>query len=413
MMEVHQGKAADIYIALNGSDSNPGTEAKPLAAIALGIAKAKPGDTIHLAPGVYRQSAVFRNFSGEPGKPVILDGHGATLDGSEELDFSRWQEVQPGLYRNARLLPYSEGWLIRFYFIFDGQLNRMGRLSKGSRAPFKKPEDLGANEWTFVADEKTFYVRVKPGTRVRAPLRDNGVGFSGNCRQVTIRNLTSTHVWNDGFNIHGFTRDVRFENVRAIECGDDGISAHEDCEISVDGFQSISNCTGICHIQGSRSVSRRVTIQDCLGYDLYFLGSGKHAVIDSTVLSSAEKAVVVQYEKDSTTPCEMLFQNVVLKRVKGTQEILSNPGTILDMENVSAWNLNLVAAGLRARVQNCQFSGDPKPEINLSPKTTWSADRNRYDLKAFHHGDAVYTGTNFDAFRKVSGRDGGSIWGQP
>ena len=66
----------------NGLASQPhGTDA-PLKTIARGIALAKPGDTVHLAPVVFRESAVFFNRHGEPGKPITLDGHGAVLRGA-------------------------------------------------------------------------------------------------------------------------------------------------------------------------------------------------------------------------------------------------------------------------------------------------------------------------------------------
>jgi hypothetical protein len=46
-----------LYVAQNGSDSNPGTEDKPLATIARADARASAGYTIHVAPGIYRVSA--------------------------------------------------------------------------------------------------------------------------------------------------------------------------------------------------------------------------------------------------------------------------------------------------------------------------------------------------------------------
>ncbi len=50
---VHQAYAADYYISPNGSDQNPGTQSQPFVTIAHGDGVAQPGDTIHVAPGVY------------------------------------------------------------------------------------------------------------------------------------------------------------------------------------------------------------------------------------------------------------------------------------------------------------------------------------------------------------------------
>jgi hypothetical protein len=47
----------DLYVAPNGKDTNPGTQAAPLLTIARADALAAPGYTIHVAPGTYKVSA--------------------------------------------------------------------------------------------------------------------------------------------------------------------------------------------------------------------------------------------------------------------------------------------------------------------------------------------------------------------
>ncbi|UVW30296.1 choice-of-anchor Q domain-containing protein [Massilia sp. H6] len=46
-----------LYVATTGSDSNPGTQARPLKTIARADALASAGYTIHVAPGIYRVAA--------------------------------------------------------------------------------------------------------------------------------------------------------------------------------------------------------------------------------------------------------------------------------------------------------------------------------------------------------------------
>jgi hypothetical protein len=105
---------------------------------------------------------------------------------------------------------------------------------------------LQSGDWTFVKDpshEKppskqiygTFFLQLPARQtladgKIFAPLRSAGVQMSGDNAHLVIRNLTTTHPYNDGFSIHGDCRDVVFENIRAIECGDNGISAHETAE---------------------------------------------------------------------------------------------------------------------------------------------------------------------------------------
>jgi len=295
------------------------------------IKLAEPGDTIHLEPGkVYRDYAGFYGKRGEPGKPIILDGHGATLEGSDPLDPAKWREVSPGLFAADDLLPnLSDAVIGRWFFLFDGKMQLMGRTSKGRSEPLKKPEELQPGEWTFVKDasrEKptskaiygTFFIKLASGValadaKIFVPVRSAGVQFGGDNAHLVIRNLTTTHPYNDGFNIHGDCREVVFENIRAIECGDDGISAHESAQYRVDGFVSIGNSTGICDTGTAQTSYTNVFIADCLGFDLYFLDEGRYSLTNVLVLSKSQNPFVVTGR--ATGDCCLTMENVHLRRL--------------------------------------------------------------------------------------------------
>lgn len=328
------------------------------------IKLAQPGDTIHLEPEkVYHDYAGFYDKKGEPGKPITLDGHGATLEGSDPLDPSQWHEVSPGLFAADELLPnLSDAVIGRWFFLFDGKMQLMGRTSKGRSEALKKPEDLQPGEWTFVKDpsrEKppskqiygSFYIRIAPGVAIRdaklaAPVRSAGVQFSGDNAHLVIKNLTATHPYNDGFNIHGDCREVVFENIRAIECGDDGISAHESAQYRVDGFVSIGNSTGICDTGTARTSYRNVFIADCVGFDLYFLDEGRYSLTDVLVLSRSQNPFVVTGR--ATGGCRLAMENVHLRRL------------------VEPWT-GTIAANAAVTGSRCTFEG-------LELKTTGSAE---------------------------------------
>ena len=307
-------------------DIRVGEDVKTIAAA---IKLAQPGDTIHLQPIVYRDYAGFYGKKGEPGKPITLDGHGATLEGSDPLDPKKWNEVSPGLFEAKDLLPrLDDAIIMRWFFLWDGKMNHMGRTSKGKKAPFVKPQDLKPGEWTFVRDSArdkagsaqifgSFFIRLPDGqkldqARIFAPMRSVGVGLGGANAHLVIRNLTATHPYNDGFNIHGDCRDVVFENIRAIECGDDGISAHESAEYRVDGLVSIGNSTGITDTGTAKTTYRRVFLADNLAFDLYFLNAGRYAVSDAVVLSSSEHSLHVAGGKDQRS--ELRLDNVLIRR---------------------------------------------------------------------------------------------------
>ena len=313
-------------VAASARDIRVGEDVKTIAAA---IKLAQPGDTIHLQPIVYRDYAGFYGKKGEPGKPITLDGHGATLEGSDPLDPKQWTEVSPGLFEASKLLTRLDDPIImRWFFLWDGKMNHMGRTSKGKKAPFKKVEDLQAGEWTFVQDHArgkamanqifgSFFIRLPagqklPDARIFVPVRSVGVGLGGANAHLVIRNITATHPHNDGFNIHGDCRDVVFENIRAIECGDDGVSAHESAEYRVDGLVAIGNSTGITDTVAAKTTYRHVFLADNLAFDLYFLNDGRYAVSDAVVLSSSEHALQVSGGKDQHS--ELRLDNVLIHR---------------------------------------------------------------------------------------------------
>lgn len=416
-----RGVARDWYVDnLLGADDSPGTVEAPLQTPNAAVGRAVPGDTIHLVPNPepYRQMVVFHNKSGEPGNPITIDGHGATLSGSEPLDPATWELVQGGLYRSTTLQPANPAVIGRYYFIFDGIINRMGRSSKGPRAAYSKPEDLQPGEWTWVADEEAFYVRT-PGDRplaecdIAAPMRANGVALSGKCEHLVIRNLTATHVWNDGFNIHGESNDILFENIRAIECGDDGISAHEQCSIEVRGMISIGNSTGACHVNNANSICEDVYIQGCHGFGYYMLNTGTHILRNSIIVCDAAQSVVVAGDVEPPGTCTLKLENVVLLGGEGATALSARARSILEMTHVTALGLSMSIAGDACRLLNSVISGEPGPRITVAAGTQWQANANLYDIASLQIGDMTYAHEQFAAYRAATGQDAGSLWVGP
>ena len=345
--------------SLSARDIHVGKDAAA-PTIAHAIKLALPGDTIHLEPKVYREYAGFYGKKGEPGRPVTLDGHGATLEGSDPVDPQKWREVSPGLFAADDLLPYLDDAVLgRWFFLFDGRMQHMGRTSKGAQAPLKKPGDLQAGEWTFVKDPSraaqrpgqyhgTFFIKLSAGARlaeanIAVPMRSAGVQMSGDNAHLVIRNLTATHPYNDGFNIHGDCRDVVFENIRATECGDDGISAHETAEYRVDGFVSIGNSTGICDTVAARTSYNRVFIADCLGYDLFFLDDGRYRLANAIILSSAQNPFTVTGREDRH--CELELENVLFRRVGPVKPALIAKTAVVRAKRLTMENIEFDARG--------------------------------------------------------------------
>ncbi len=56
--------AATYYVATNGTDSNPGTQARPFRTINTGVSILRPGDTLYVRAGTYRESLMDNIPSG-------------------------------------------------------------------------------------------------------------------------------------------------------------------------------------------------------------------------------------------------------------------------------------------------------------------------------------------------------------
>jgi len=422
LLSRQQAAARDIHVDPDSGRDTPADPQAPLKTIAAAIRIAKPGDTIHLKPGRYSQSADFLTKNGEPGNPIVLDGHGAVLDGSEPVLAADWENLGGGLFRKMKLIPkMDKAMLGRWFFLWNGRMNLMGRTSKGPSAPLKPVAELKENEWTYVEAEDAFYLRLPEGmdldaAGIRYPARPNGVAMGGRGSHIVVRNVTSTHVYNDGFNIHGAQRGLVFENIAAIDCGDDGFSAHEDAECRVDGFVSTGNSTGLCDTVSSITHYRNVYIRDCHAFDVYFIGDSPHSMENVLVESTAFRTLEVSQHSDrpQNGPSAVHLKNALFRRMSGTPgEARFSRNALVTLEKCSFYGVNLSAApGSEARVSDCVFGGDPPPSLWIQRGALWKGERNGYRLGSLRFEDASFSADTFEGFCKAVGGETGSRWGK-
>jgi hypothetical protein len=175
-----------------------------------------------------------------------------------------------------------------------------------------------------------------------------------------IRNVTATHPYNDGFNIHGDCRAVVFENIRAIECGDDGISAHESAQYRVFGFVSIGNSTGICDTGTSETSYEGVLIRDCIGHDLFFPATGRYSVKNAIIYSSAQQALTVS-KSGSQQSCFVQLENVWMIRQGELKEAIIGPDTTLEARNCTFENMRFRNSGTQ-NLYDCLVGDTPQTQ---------------------------------------------------
>ena len=395
--------ASDLYVGGEGSHR--------FASIQAAIKAAKPGDTIHLDPAAspYREAAVFKSVSGTPDQPITLDGHGATLLGSDPVDPAQWIDQGDGLWRSTALadqLNVKRSVLSRFYFVFDDSPQYMGGASKHRHPTFKAPATLKPGEWTYVESEQAFYLRIAADRSledagVEVPVRSAGVALQGSASHIIVRNLVAKHAWNDGFNIHGQCHDILFENVEAIECGDDGISAHGQCEIRIDGMVSRGNSNGICHVNESRSVSRNVRIEDSRAYDLYLLNESKHEFHDLTIIPSGARGTVF------TSNTEVMISDATVGTDGAANQLRVRNGALVTIRNSRLLDTHLSIQDASTDLSDVVITGD-HAAISVDQARDWRMQDCVWKGRELTHNGQSFEPDDLAGFRqsieRVDGR---------
>ena len=250
-------------------------------------------------------------------KPAIFDGHGMTIDLSIEVTDHKWLEQgdiwtsQPGLLATHGLKPriaaqtaglFVEGIPItiprdiesekqfgkekrsRCYFPPDQlEPGQMGCKDDGSLY-FRWPKGVSPSV-TNPADPATaaHYRRARKKLYLPPKAGTNCVSIA--CSHIIIRNLTVKYAGNDGFNIHGHRRGIRLENVRALSCADEGISAHETTEMEVINSEIAWNGSisgGVTGVNDAVTSYRNCIVHDNAGAGFSFTGKS-HRVHDSLI----------------------------------------------------------------------------------------------------------------------------------
>ena len=77
----------ELYVDVKALNSGDGSQANPFKTISEAAAIAKPGDTVHVAPGVYREYVSPANGGTEDNRITYVSDEplGATISGAEQI----------------------------------------------------------------------------------------------------------------------------------------------------------------------------------------------------------------------------------------------------------------------------------------------------------------------------------------
>ena len=261
--------------------------------------------------------------TGTPEKPEVFDGQGMLIDLGTRVSDHDWimdgdlWTSQPGFLKSFGHIPRIAGQTAGL-FIGDIPITiprdheaEKGRPDMKSKCYFP-PQKLKPGEMGYAKDGSLYFrwpKGCKPGKAIGAdrgrfkpiilPAKNGVNGVSIACSDIIIRNLTVKYAGNDGFNIHGDRRGIRLENVRALSCADEGISAHETTEMEVIDSEIAWNGSisgGVTDVNDAVTTYRNCIVHDNTGAAFSFTGKA-HRVYDSLIFNQ-ERAFHVHKEVD-------------------------------------------------------------------------------------------------------------------
>ncbi len=390
------------------TDGDGSTPATALATIRAAVSRAGAGDTVVLADtGIpYRESVVLSRRGGAPGRPLVIEGGGATVTGLKAISAEQWIAREDGTYFFSTQIRRGS---LRPYLVENGvpvpTSARLAELAAGQCCW------LAEGVYFRPAGGKTISDHALEGTLLAAGLAIR----SGN--YITVRNLTAEYFANDGFNVHGSCLGLRFENIVARYNGDDGFSVHEDVGAVVQKGWFHHNDYGIQDVNASRSMYNGIRSEKNrkIGVDLR---GGFHSLVDSVVRNNAEGQI--QVAANAAAHLGFADDNPLCTGVSYLKNVSASGGP---------WALRVGANG-RASAAQCVFRGagtgvvvDRTAVCHLvgcivayceTREVSTASAAVGFDCNVYFPGRMSWLGESFgpagwDRYRAASGQDANSL----
>jgi hypothetical protein len=147
--------------------------------------------------------------SGVPNQPFIVNGNGATLDGSELVDPTAWEHLGGGLWI---LEPVRKGWFVLVRGREAGLSETVPETPAPQEGAHPNPSPGHWTAWRGAIYYRALPDEIPPFEPYRIATREAGLFLYG-VRHAIIRDLRLRHFRLDGVNAHDQAYDVLIEGV--------------------------------------------------------------------------------------------------------------------------------------------------------------------------------------------------------
>jgi hypothetical protein len=243
---IRPAAARDIFVDnVSGDDKSTGLNSKstgdttgPVHSISKALRLATAGDRIVLARSgqpYHECVALVGGRRSGAGRllPFILDGNGATLDGSAPIPSDGWTHYRDNVFR------FRPKTLIRPVVFLNGRSIQPLPLAQSATSPPK----LAAMEWCGIEGAIYFAVeasRLPADYKLRYAELPTGITLY-QVDQVVVRNLTIRGFQADGVAAAVGARNVVLDNVTCIDNGQSGVCVQGGAQVEIESCKMTGN----------------------------------------------------------------------------------------------------------------------------------------------------------------------------
>ena len=270
---------------------------------------------------------------GVPDAPLVVDGHGATIDALDVVPAAEWKSEPDGLFSTRFATNANKLERVKDVMTWIGAPQIW--FVDGRPAPnAKSRQELAAMASGFYWNKGEHRLYFKPPAEkqledlhVEIPRRGTGIVVFG-VDHVVVQNLRSIHSLNDGVGT-GHCTGVVFRNIDGSDNCDQGFSAHSGAVNIIEDCRLERNAgSGICDVNNSVTIFRRCVIaHNTFESGDFFLDDGFHVLDDCAIFDNDDGPQVI-----AGGQCSVQLHNCV---------VCGKPGNAQSLVDAEGGNLTL------------------------------------------------------------------------